>query len=120
MILFGTDGTGLWRVAEAGGVPSEVTRLDPSRKETFHAGPDFLPDGRHFLYHRIGGSEDSWHLSRLAGRKTGATEFQAAVGPAASSAAYAPVSDPGSSTGHCSFIAKARLWPRLSTSAGWS
>ena len=29
---------------------AEVTRLDPSRKEVFHAGPDFLPDGRHFLY----------------------------------------------------------------------
>ena len=53
VIIFGADGTGVWRVPEAGGVPSEVTRIDPSRQELFHAGPDYLPDGRHFLYHRI-------------------------------------------------------------------
>ena len=40
------------RVSSAGGVPQKLTSLDPSRKETAHAGPVFLPDGRHFLYHR--------------------------------------------------------------------
>jgi Tol biopolymer transport system component len=52
VILFGAQGTGLLRVSEAGGTPSPVTRIDVSRQEIQHAGPAFLPDGRHFLYHR--------------------------------------------------------------------
>lgn len=52
VILFGTTGTGLLRVADSGGMASPVSRLDPSRQEIQHAGPTFLPDGRHFLYHR--------------------------------------------------------------------
>jgi eukaryotic-like serine/threonine-protein kinase len=54
VILFGTAHTGLWRVSAGGGPLTEVTRLDPSRKELFHAGPDFLPGGRQFLYERMG------------------------------------------------------------------
>jgi eukaryotic-like serine/threonine-protein kinase len=54
VILFGTAHTGLWRVSAAGGPLTEVTRLDPSRKELFHAGPWFLPGGRQFLYDRVG------------------------------------------------------------------
>ena len=52
VILFGALSTGLLRVSEAGGPPSPVTRIDASRQEIQHAGPAFLPDGRHFLYHR--------------------------------------------------------------------
>jgi len=52
VILFGAQGTGLLRVSEAGGTPSPVTRIDASRQEIQHAGPAFLSDGRHFLYHR--------------------------------------------------------------------
>jgi hypothetical protein len=33
-----------------GGEPSAVTRLDPARQETGHWFPQFLPDGRHFIY----------------------------------------------------------------------
>jgi eukaryotic-like serine/threonine-protein kinase len=40
----------LYRVSAAGGGPTPLTTLDASRKETFHAHPWFLPDGRHFLY----------------------------------------------------------------------
>jgi serine/threonine protein kinase len=54
VILFGTAHTGLWRVSAGGGPLTEVTRLDPSRKEGFHGGPWFLPGGRQFLYDRIG------------------------------------------------------------------
>jgi hypothetical protein len=43
----------LLRVSEAGGPASPVTRIDASRQEIQHAGPTFLPDGRHFLYHRF-------------------------------------------------------------------
>jgi Tol biopolymer transport system component len=52
VILFGAASSGLLRVSEAGGRPSQVTKIDASRQEIQHAGPSFLPDGRHFLYHR--------------------------------------------------------------------
>src|SRR5437867_976196 len=40
----------LYRVSATGGVPQQVTRLDPSRKEISHRYPHFLPDGKHFLF----------------------------------------------------------------------
>jgi eukaryotic-like serine/threonine-protein kinase len=42
--------TVLYRVSAAGGVPVPVTAMDPSKNETTHRWPFFLPDGRHFLY----------------------------------------------------------------------
>src|SRR5438132_916430 len=51
IIIFAPDNrTGLSRVSAAGGEPSPVTTLDPSRQENTHRFPQFLPDGRHFLY----------------------------------------------------------------------
>ena len=44
---------GLMRVPAAGGDPSPLTRLDPSRQESAHRGPALLPDGRHFVYLRV-------------------------------------------------------------------
>jgi serine/threonine protein kinase len=41
---------GLLRVAATGGVPVAVTKLDAARREDTHRWPQFLPDGRHFLY----------------------------------------------------------------------
>jgi len=38
------------RVPVAGGIPSPVTTLDKRRGENNHSWPQFLPDGRHFLY----------------------------------------------------------------------
>jgi Tol biopolymer transport system component len=38
------------RVSAAGGAPSQALPLDESRKETIQASPQFLPDGRRFLY----------------------------------------------------------------------
>ena len=52
VILFGSGNAGLMKVSESGGVASPVTTLDPSRKETLHAFPTFLADGRHFVYWR--------------------------------------------------------------------
>lgn len=40
----------LYRIDAAGGTPRQVTSLNPSRQETAHRHPYFLPDGRHFLY----------------------------------------------------------------------
>ncbi|HVS88109.1 MAG TPA: protein kinase [Candidatus Acidoferrum sp.] len=40
----------LFRVAATGGAPVAVTKLDTARHEDTHRWPQFLPDGRHFLY----------------------------------------------------------------------
>ena len=40
----------LYRISTAGGTPAPVTELDPSQQEDSHRWPQFLPDGRHFLF----------------------------------------------------------------------
>jgi Tol biopolymer transport system component len=40
----------LYNVSPAGGAATPVTSLDESRAEVSHGFPQFLPDGRHFLY----------------------------------------------------------------------
>ena len=42
------------RVSESGGASSQVTTLDGSRSEIAHLWPQFLPDGKHFLYLSFG------------------------------------------------------------------
>ena len=54
VILF--DGTGsdpIHRVAAAGGTPTIAVKADTARKETQIGWPEFLPDGRHFMYMSI-------------------------------------------------------------------
>jgi Tol biopolymer transport system component len=45
-----TTAGGLWRVAADGGEAVEILKPDPERKETAFRFPEFLPDGRHFLF----------------------------------------------------------------------
>jgi len=52
VIIFGTVNAGLMRVSANGGPASPLTTLDSSRGEILHDFPFFLPDGRHFIYHR--------------------------------------------------------------------
>ncbi len=40
----------LYRVSAGGGEPVQLTTLDESRFEIAHRWPEFLPDGRHFLF----------------------------------------------------------------------
>jgi eukaryotic-like serine/threonine-protein kinase len=54
VIVFVNDG-GLRRVSAAGGTATPATVLAPG--ESAHRAPQFLPDGRHFLYHRMGKPE---------------------------------------------------------------
>jgi Tol biopolymer transport system component len=50
VILFAPSArSGLFRVSELGGTPIPVTQLDRSL-DRGHVRPQFLPDGRHFLY----------------------------------------------------------------------
>ena len=53
-ILFAPTGSGpLSRIAASGGEPAAFTKLDPPRL-TNHRFPQFLPDGRHFLFYATG------------------------------------------------------------------
>jgi Tol biopolymer transport system component len=45
-----TNAAGLLRVSVAEGVPTRLTTLDQSREEISHQWPQFLPDGRHYLF----------------------------------------------------------------------
>ena len=50
-IVFAPDNrVPLQRVSASGGTPQIITALDPARGENSHRWPQFLPDGRHFLY----------------------------------------------------------------------
>jgi len=49
-IIFGSPSSGLSRVLAAGGTAVPLTALDASRHELRHELPEFLPDGKHFLY----------------------------------------------------------------------
>jgi serine/threonine protein kinase len=52
VLLFGSNSGPVYRVSSAGGPSSPVTRFEPSRNESYHSDPIFLPDGVHFLYFR--------------------------------------------------------------------
>lgn len=56
VIVFGDLRRGIMRVSASGGTPVPLTA--PDRGEAFYTFPDFLPDGRRFLYHLSGGAED--------------------------------------------------------------
>ncbi len=49
----------LARVSAAGGIPAAATALDRRRQETGHAWPQFLPDGRRFLYLALSGQREN-------------------------------------------------------------
>jgi Tol biopolymer transport system component len=40
----------IYRVSASGGLISQLTRPDPSKNETTHRWPWFLPDGRHYIF----------------------------------------------------------------------
>ncbi|MEO7145578.1 MAG: protein kinase [Bryobacteraceae bacterium] len=50
VIVFTAIDRTIRRVRAAGGEPVKLTTLDPAYHENAHYWPDFLPDGRHFLY----------------------------------------------------------------------
>src|SRR5262245_8655236 len=49
-ILYSLGNGPVYQVSASGGKPVPVTVLNQSRHETSHRYPQFLPDGRHFLY----------------------------------------------------------------------
>jgi eukaryotic-like serine/threonine-protein kinase len=72
VILF--DGTGLdpiQRVPASGGVPTVAVKPEPSRQETQIGWPEFLPDGKHFLYMAIAAkaSDSMYRIASLDGKE---------------------------------------------------
>jgi hypothetical protein len=49
-ILFGTGSQGIYRASASGGTATRVTEVNVSRQEGSHRTPEFLPDGKHFLF----------------------------------------------------------------------
>jgi Tol biopolymer transport system component len=52
-----TNASPLWRVPSAGGQPVQVTKLDLPQQGSSHRFPQFLPDGKHFLFFSQGSSD---------------------------------------------------------------
>jgi eukaryotic-like serine/threonine-protein kinase len=51
VIIFAPDtASSLYRISSSGGVQAQITSLDETRQEVSHKYPQFLPDGKHFLY----------------------------------------------------------------------
>ena len=69
-ILFShlASGTTIFRISATGGEPSAVTRLGAS--ELTHQFPQFLPDGRHFLYSTLDAKPAGVHVGQLDGAET--------------------------------------------------
>jgi Tol biopolymer transport system component len=66
VILFAPNDQGpVLRVPAAGGQPTPATELNASLKETRHSYPNFLPDGRHFLYLVTGEASRGTYIGTL-------------------------------------------------------
>jgi Tol biopolymer transport system component/DNA-binding winged helix-turn-helix (wHTH) protein len=100
-ILFDGPGAEIYRVPVTGGEPKPATVLDRDAQDNFHASPQFLPDGRHFIYfvrssrpENTGiylGSLDSKERKRLVNSNTNAV--------------YAPESSSRSDSGYLLYTA---------------
>jgi len=77
---------GIFRVSAAGGESRPVLQLDKSRSETDQMGPNFLPDGQHFLYvsHSTDAGKSGIYIASLDSKETRmllATESNASYVP---------------------------------------
>jgi Tol biopolymer transport system component len=101
VIIFGNNGP-LMRVSASGGVPSAITALDDSRKESRHLTPVFLPDGRHFLYLRISNTLETSGIYIGSLDSTPAQENSKLIIATVFAPAYVPSTDPR--RGHLLFL----------------
>jgi eukaryotic-like serine/threonine-protein kinase len=65
VIVYAGWRSGLYSVPAGGGTPAQVTELDSGENEAWHLTPQFLPDGRHFLYNAATG--DPAHAATYGG-----------------------------------------------------
>jgi DNA-binding winged helix-turn-helix (wHTH) protein/Tol biopolymer transport system component len=87
LILFAERLSALYSVRAEGGMVTPATRLDPSTQEERHRWPQFLPDGRHFLYFVISANPD--HGGTYVG-SIGSSERARLLDASSSPAIYAP------------------------------
>jgi eukaryotic-like serine/threonine-protein kinase len=106
VIIFGST-RGLFRVPASGGVPDQITAVDPARTEESHYCPSFLPDGRHFVYIR---SSTAGEKSAIYVGSLDAKPEQQSSNPLVASnwgPVYTPSSDPD--TGYLLFMREGTL-----------
>ncbi len=86
ILLDGTATDPIYRVSAAGGTPVVAAKADPARKEIQVGWPEFLPDGRHFIYMAINQKADqsAYRIGSLDSSET------KPFAPAQSMLAYAP------------------------------
>jgi Tol biopolymer transport system component len=101
VILFGAVPGPIRRVSEAGGVPTDVTVTD-----ALMTMPSFLPDGRHFLYLRLGAAEVSGIYAGSIDAKP-AEQSQKLLLASRIAALYA--TSPNAPSGHLFFIREGTL-----------
>jgi Tol biopolymer transport system component len=101
---------GLLRVSDSGGAVSQLTALDTSRRDDSHGDPAFLPDGRHFIYHRRSGTlENSGIYAGTLDAKPGQQSSKLLVA-ADYGLAYAPSTDPTTpNIGHLLYLREGAL-----------
>ena len=106
-IVFAEMRVGLFRVPASGGVPVQITSIDPTRQEIVHYGTSFLPDGRHFFYTRLSTHESKSGI--YLGSVDARPEQQSTRPLMASNWApeYAPSADPA--TGYLLFMREGTL-----------
>jgi Tol biopolymer transport system component len=64
VILFSSTTTnGVQRISANGGVPSPATTIARTQSGTRHLWPQFLPDGRHFLFQTQAGAPETWTVN---------------------------------------------------------
>src|SRR5262249_46370419 len=101
VIVFGM-GSVLWKVPASGGAASKLTALDAARRETEHAAPQFLPDGRKFLYLR--GSSAAEYAGIFVGSLDAKPEQQDTRRLLAAPYGVQYVASSGSGPGHLLFM----------------
>jgi len=104
VILFAGLTSGTYRVPAAGGVPASVTHLGAPGAGNVNRFPEFLPDGRHFLY--LQGASDTVAAGIYVGSLDGAAPIR--ILPDDSNAVYVPPAGPGG-VGHLLFRREATL-----------
>jgi len=89
-ILFsGLTPSGIYRVADTGGEAVRVIAPDPSRNEVSLIWPQFLPDGRRFLY-LVGNGAGAWEQQevRISSLEGGAAQPRQLIAPGRSRVEY--------------------------------
>ena len=94
VIIVGSATAGIWRIPPSGAPRTELTMVDLSRQETHHGRPVFLPDGKHFLYLRISGNQETRGIYLGSLDVKPEQQSRQRLLPGRVGAGYAPASDP--------------------------